>query len=143
MTSPKFDHVGILVDSFGAVADFMATWIGLDIVVPHREEALGLDILWVDVDGVGLEFICPFDPDTKAAELLRQGRGGVHHVAFQVHELDGMLQDLGRAGVRLNDAAPRPGVHGSRIAFVDPTSTDGVLIELVEHLVPNTRELHG
>ncbi len=79
-----------------------------------------------------LEVIQPTDPDGPIARFLARRGEGLHHVAYQVPDIEAALRRLHDAGVRLIDEAPRDGAHGWRIAFVHPESCAGVLTELVE-----------
>ena len=83
------------------------------------------------VGGSQLEFIQPTDPDGGVARFIERRGEGVHHVAFEVEDLQGQLDRLAAEGVQLIDTTPREGLSGS-IAFIHPRATRGVLIELVD-----------
>ena len=85
----------------------------------------------VRVGGSQIEFIQPTDPDGGVARFIERRGEGVHHIAFEVDDLQASLDALGDYGVRLIDAAPREGLSGM-IGFIHPRSTRGVLIELVD-----------
>jgi methylmalonyl-CoA/ethylmalonyl-CoA epimerase len=91
-----------------------------------------MDVRWVRFGGTSLEFIAPRSPDSRVAELLAQGAGGVHHVALAVEDVDAALVMVRARGVTVIDASPRSGAGGTRIAFLDPRDTAGALVELVE-----------
>lgn len=131
MRTPKIDHIGILVDRFDNITNILGEWLGVEIARPEIERALGLEILWLDIGDVALEIIRPVVPNTKAAKLLRDGVRGVHHIAFEVDDVDEKVCRLRTEGIPMLDKQPRPGVHGSRIAFIDPNAVSGTLIELV------------
>lgn len=132
MTRNVIDHVGILVADFAPIRALLNGQLGLEIGQPEVEAELGLEILWVDAEGVTLEFIRPTRSDTAAAELIRQGAAGVHHLGVRVDDIDGTMQRLKDAGIALVDQVARPGAHGSRIAFVEASEASGTRIELVE-----------
>jgi methylmalonyl-CoA/ethylmalonyl-CoA epimerase len=132
MTEHRFHHVGVLVEGFDEIQRVLGGCLGLGIAAPEPEPELGIEILWVTVGGVGLEFIRPLDADSRAAAALSAGKGGVHHVALAVDDLEDSLSELREAGVALLDETPRRGAHGSRIAFIDPAGAGGTLVELVE-----------
>lgn len=81
---------------------------------------------------VRLELLEPTSPDSPVARFLEKRGEGVHHIAYTVDDLEERLRALGEAGVRRIDEQPRPGAHGTRIAFLHPASTGGVLTELCE-----------
>jgi methylmalonyl-CoA epimerase len=125
-------HVGVVVPEFGAIRRVLGAGLGVALSEPEPYAELGIEILWAHAGPVPLELIRPIDDGSSAAALLREGGGGVHHLAFAVDDLEQALDEARAAGVALLDATPRPGTHGSRIAFLDPASAGGTLIELVE-----------
>ena len=85
----------------------------------------------VRVGGSQIEFIQPTDPEGGVAKFIERRGEGVHHICFEVEDLQGTLDSLGESGVRLIDKSPREGLSGM-IGFIHPQSTGGVLIELVD-----------
>ena len=79
-----------------------------------------------------IELVEPAADDSPVTRFLAKSGGGLHHLAYRVDDLEVALERLRSQGVRLIDEVPRPGAHGTRIAFVHPKSTGGVLTELVE-----------
>ena len=79
-----------------------------------------------------IELVEPAADDSPVTKFLAKRGPGLHHLAYRVAHLEDALARLGAAGVRLIDTRPRPGAHGTRIAFVHPSATGGVLTELVE-----------
>jgi methylmalonyl-CoA epimerase len=130
-------HVGVVVPEFGAVERVLGPGLGLALSEPEPYPELGIEVLWAHAGPVPVELIRPLDAGSRAAALLREGGGGVHHLAFAVETLDRALDDARAAGVALLDAVPRRGTHGSRIAFLDPASAAGTLIELIEPAAPH------
>jgi methylmalonyl-CoA epimerase len=126
------NHVGILTDDFDAVSRVLGDVVGLEVSGPDLEADLGIEILWVTVGSLRLEFIRPVDDDGVAAELLRSGQGGVHHVALTVPDIGAAMAECARAGVPTEQEVPQPGVAGSRIAFLRAENVGGALVELVE-----------
>jgi methylmalonyl-CoA/ethylmalonyl-CoA epimerase len=127
-----FAHVGILVEDLAPVARLFGERLGVEVTGPRPEPELGLEVLWVRVGETTLEFISPTDPDSRAAQAIARGEGGVHHVALSVDGLDELLDELDTAGVAIRDRAPRAGAHGTRISFLDPAASGGALVELIE-----------
>ena len=86
----------------------------------------------LDVGENHVELLQPLGPDTPVGKYLAKRGAGIHHVAYQVQDIDAELERLRAAGVELIDQSPRTGIRGSRVAFCHPRSTGGVLTEIVE-----------
>jgi methylmalonyl-CoA/ethylmalonyl-CoA epimerase len=95
-----------------------------------------VDVLVCHAGSQRIELVAPAAPDSPVSRFLETRGGGLHHTAYRVDDLAAALRALAAKGVRLIDEAPRPGAHGTSIAFVHPRSTGGVLIELVEDPKP-------
>ncbi len=132
MTVRGLAHVGVVVEDLAPVAALFGERLGLEVRGPEDEPDLGLAVLWVRAGDTTLEFVAPTRPDSRAAQALERGEGGVHHVALDVTGLDGLLAELADAGVPIRDREPRQGAHGSRVSFLDPAAASGALVELVE-----------
>lgn len=126
------DHVGIAVADIAAAEAFFGGVLGLAIGQPEAVEAQGVQVRFVGHGGARLELLEPLAPDTPVGRFLDKRGPGLHHVALAVQDLDGLLHALAARGVRLIDSTPRTGAGGSRIAFVHPASTGGVLVEFKE-----------
>jgi len=133
----QLHHVGIVVaDLATAVAAYERLGFsgGEHWLMPHQQiEAVTF------AGGPGwVELITPTDPDGPIARFLAKRGDTMHHVAYRVADLDGELERLKAAGVRLIDETPRIGTHGWRIAFLHPESCNGVLTELVDDSGPES-----
>jgi methylmalonyl-CoA/ethylmalonyl-CoA epimerase len=131
---PKFgqlSHVAVLVKDLGNAIERFQSFGGRLLEREHLEES-GTDAAVVEVGGTHLEFLSTRQPDSKVGKLLEQQGEGIHHLSFQVQDLESVLAAARQAGIRLRDQVPRRGLHGRRIAFLDPADTCGILIELVE-----------
>jgi methylmalonyl-CoA/ethylmalonyl-CoA epimerase len=117
---------------------------GLEELVPFYRDVLGMpETLLADADGariVGLvageslvELLEADTPDSPISRFVAKRGPGIHHVCFAVDDLDGALERCRAAGIRLIDDTPRIGAEGKRIAFLHPSATGGVLVELTEH----------
>jgi methylmalonyl-CoA/ethylmalonyl-CoA epimerase len=123
-------HVGIAVPSIDAALSFYRDVLGLE---PGRPEtADGATIVGLTLGDVHVELLEPRDPDSPVARFLAKRGAGIHHVCYRVPDLDGALERCRAAGYRLIDDIPRRGTGGRRIAFVHPTATAGILLELTE-----------
>ena len=126
------DHVGIAVENIETALPVYRDSLGLSLV--HRETVAeqGVDAALLDVGDGHLELLQPLAPETAVGRFLSRSGPGLHHVAYRVGDIEGMLSELRDAGMRLIDDRPRTGIRGSRVAFVHPGSTGGVLTEIVQ-----------
>jgi methylmalonyl-CoA/ethylmalonyl-CoA epimerase len=126
------DHVGVAVEDIDAALPFYRDVLKLALV--HREtvEEQGVHAALLDVGDGHVELLAPVGPETGVARFLARRGAGLHHVAYRVQNVEATLAELRAAGVRLIDERPRTGIRGSRVAFVHPGSTGGVLVEIVQ-----------
>jgi methylmalonyl-CoA/ethylmalonyl-CoA epimerase len=128
----RIDHIGVATDDLdGALALYEKT---LGMPLAHREtvESQGVEAALVDVGEGHVELLRPLGPDTPVGKHLEKRGPGLHHVAYAVGDIDDVLERLKGAGVELIDSEPRVGIRDSRVAFVHPRSTGGVLTEIVQ-----------
>src|SRR5438067_13320057 len=121
------DHVGVAVESIDDALAVYRDALGMPLV--HRETVSeqGVDAALLDVGDSHVELLQPLGPDTAVGKFLAKRGPGLHHVAYRVNDIDAALEQLGGAGLRLIDERPRIGIRGSRVAFLHPGSTGGVL----------------
>jgi methylmalonyl-CoA/ethylmalonyl-CoA epimerase len=128
----RIDHIGVATDDLdGAIALYEDT---LGMPVAHREtvESQGVEAVLLDVGEGHVELLRPLGPDTPVGKYLEKKGPGLHHVAYAVEDIEGVLAKLKDAGIQMIDSEPRVGIRESRVAFVHPRSTGGVLTEIVE-----------
>jgi methylmalonyl-CoA/ethylmalonyl-CoA epimerase len=128
----RIDHIGVATDDLeGALAIYEKT---LGMPLAHREtvESQGVEAVLLDVGDGHVELLRPLSPDTPVGKYLEERGPGLHHVAYAVGDIDDVLGQLKDAGVELIDSEPRVGIRDSRVAFVHPRSTGGVLTEIVQ-----------
>jgi methylmalonyl-CoA/ethylmalonyl-CoA epimerase len=130
------NHIGIAVRSLDAHRDFYervlgATWEGTE-EVPSQKVRVAFYRIGPADDGVRLELLEPTDDDSPVAKFIEKRGEGVHHLAYTVADIDARLRELREHGVRLIDETPRTGAHHTRIAFLHPKGSAGVLTELVQ-----------
>jgi len=126
------DHVGIAVSDLDrAIALYEGTF-GMPLV--HREtvEEQGVEAVLLDVGDGHIELLSPLGPETVVGKFVEKRGEGLHHVAYRVDDIDAALANLKKVGIELIDSEARIGIRGSRVAFLHPKSTGGVLTELVE-----------
>ena len=126
------NHIGIAVRSIDAQRPFYENHLGAVFegveVVSDQKVRVG----FFRVGDVRLELLEPTDPSSTIAAFLEKRGEGLHHVAYTVERIEDRIAELKQAGLRMIDEAPRPGAHHTRIAFVHPKSSCGVLTELCE-----------
>jgi methylmalonyl-CoA/ethylmalonyl-CoA epimerase len=128
----RIDHIGVATDDLdGAIALYEGT---LGMPVAHREtvESQGVEAVLLDVGEGHVELLRPLGPDTPVGKYLDKKGPGLHHVAYAVDDIEAVLGRLKEAGIEMIDSEPRAGIRDSRVAFVHPRSTGGVLTEIVE-----------
>jgi methylmalonyl-CoA/ethylmalonyl-CoA epimerase len=128
----RIDHIGVATDDLdGAIALYEGK---LGMPVAHREtvESQGVEAVLLDVGEGHVELLRPLGDDTPVGKYLAKKGPGLHHVAYAVGDIDQVLGKLKEEGVELIDSEARQGIRNSRVAFVHPKSTGGVLTELVE-----------
>jgi methylmalonyl-CoA epimerase len=128
----RIDHIGVAVADLEAAIALHADTYGM--VVAHRETvaAQGVEAVLLDVGENHVELLRPLSDDTPVGRFLAKRGPGLHHVAYQVADIDATLGRLREDGVRLIDATPRVGIRGSRVAFLHPSASCAVLTEIVE-----------
>ena len=126
------DHVGVAVDDLEAALALYRDTLGMPLV--HRETVAeqGVEAALLDVGESHIELLSPLGPDTAVGKFLARKGPGLHHVAYRVDSVDDALAALSKAGMRLIDEQPRTGIRNSRVAVVHPSSTGGVLPEIVQ-----------
>ncbi len=128
----RIDHIGVAVDQIEPSLELYRDCLKLRVA--HREvvSEQGVEAVLLDVGENHVELLAPLGADTPVGRFLAKRGPGLHHVAYQVDDIDATLAELKRAGMALIDQEPRGGIRGSRVAFMSPGGTQGVLTEIVE-----------
>jgi LAO/AO transport system kinase len=127
---PKIHHVGIAVRSLEEAAARFGDLLGLGRGASYDLPEFGVKALFLTVGDANLELLEPLGARSTVASFLEKRGEGMHHVCFEVEDIEQSLADLKARGARLIDEKPRPGAGGHLVAFVHPKSTHGVLVEL-------------
>ena len=127
----KINHLGIAVDNLDEAVAFYRDTLGLP--PSHIEEFEGMRIAFIPVGESELELLEPVDTDGAIARFLKTHGPGIQHVAFEVDDVDATVADLQAKGARLIDQVPRAGADNTRIAFLHPKGSYGVLIEVCQY----------
>lgn len=126
------DHVGVAVQDIDSALALYRDALRMTLV--HRETVVeqGVDAALLDVGEGHIELLAPLGPETAVGKFLTRRGPGLHHVAYRVASVQETLTACAAAGLRLIDQTPRAGIRGSRVAFLHPASTGGVLTEIVQ-----------
>ena len=124
------DHVGIAVSDLQQSLAFFRDAIGLELEAPEEVPSQRVRAHFLAAGGATVELVEPTAPDSPIANYLEKRGSGLHHLCLRVDDIIAALGEMKAKGVRLIDEQPRPGAHGSLVAFIHPASTHGVLVEL-------------
>jgi methylmalonyl-CoA epimerase len=128
----RIDHIGVAVEDIDAAIELYRDSFGMELA--HREtvESQGVEAVLLDVGDGHVELLAPLGPETPVGKFMAKNGAGLHHVAYAVDDIDAALEKIAAAGIQLIDSEPRVGIRDSRVAFLHPRSTGGVLTEIVE-----------
>ena len=126
------DHIGVAVEDLDEAVRLYSEQLGMP--VQHREVVVeqGVEAVLLGVGESHIELLRPLGPDTAVGKFIAKRGKGLHHVAYASDDIEATLQQLAAAGIELIDSEPRVGIRDSRVAFLKPGSTGGVLTEIVE-----------
>lgn len=128
----RIDHIGVAVEDIDAAIELYEG--SFEMKLAHREtvDSQGVEAVLLDVGEGHVELLAPLGPETPVGKYMAKNGAGLHHVAYAVDDIDATLEKLAAAGLQLIDSKPRVGIRDSRVAFLHPRSTGGVLTEIVE-----------
>jgi methylmalonyl-CoA/ethylmalonyl-CoA epimerase len=124
------DHIGIAVADLDAALTFYRDALGLEIDAPEEVASQRVRAHFIPAGEAALELLEATADDSPIAKYVAKRGPGLHHITLRVDDIAAALAQLKARGVRLIDDAPRPGAHGSLVAFIHPASAHGVLVEL-------------
>lgn len=128
----KIDHIGIATNT---LAESLAVWrdvVGLEVDSSEEVHEQGVRIAMLPLGEIHIELLEPLTQDSPVGKYLNKRGPGIHHLAIEVEDIRATLAKLAAKGARLIDKEPRTGARGCLVAFIHPSSTNGVLLELVE-----------
>lgn len=132
----KIDHIGIATSGIAEIADFYRDALGLQVEDVEEVAEQKVRVAMLPLGESRIELLEPTTSDSPISKFLAKRGPGIHHVAIRVENIRESLRKMQEAGARLIDEEPRTGAGGCLVAFVHPSSTGGVLVELVEHHEP-------
>ena len=128
----KINHIAVAVNNIEEAAKFYQNVLGLtltgvEVVVPQKTK-----VGFFRIGESNIELVQPSEPDSPLVKFLETKGQGIHHVCFEVDDVESEVKAFLDKGATLVDRKPRPGAHNTKVAFVHPKSSNGVLIELCE-----------
>ena len=129
----KLDHIGLATRQLDEGLALWRDTLGLSVDATEDIAEQGVRIAMLAIGDTHVELLEPTSPESPVGKFLTKRGPGIHHVAVAVEDIHASLADLKKRGARLIDETPRVGARGCLVAFIHPATTNGVLLELVQH----------
>ena len=129
----KIDHIAIATRHLAEATAVWKSVLGVEVESTEEVAEQGVRVAMLPVGDTHIELLEPLAPDSPISKFLEKRGPGLHHVAVRVKDISAVLDQLKAKGTRLIDEAPRRGARGCLVAFIHPSATNGVLLELVQH----------
>ena len=129
----KIEHIGIATRALGDALDFWQGVLGLEVEHTEAVTDQKVRVAMLPIGESQIELLEATSPDSPIANFMEKRGPGIHHIAIRVDDIHAELAKLKEKGARLIDETPRVGAGGCLVAFVHPSSANGVLLELVQH----------
>ena len=128
----RIDHIGVAVDDLDGAVKLYSESFGMREQDRETVAAFDVEAVLLEIGEGHVELLKPLSTESGVARFIERNGPGLHHVAYQTSDIDSALEQVKAAGLDLIDQEPRAGIRGSRVAFLHPKATGGVLTELVE-----------
>jgi len=128
----KINHIGVAVTSLDEALPFYRDMLGMAFLGIEEVAEQKVKVAMLQVGESKIELLEPTSSESPVTKFLEKNGPGIHHVAYEVEDIEGAIARLEGDGARMIDRTPRTGAHGARIAFVHPKSSNGVLTELCQ-----------
>jgi methylmalonyl-CoA/ethylmalonyl-CoA epimerase len=128
----KIEHIGVAVQDIEKSVHLFRDLLGIPLEKVYESEAIKTKIAFFPLGDSTIELIEPMNPASPAAKFIQKRGEGIHHICLGVENVEAALNDFAAKGIELLDQKPRRTQDGRLIAFLNPKSTNGVLIELME-----------
>jgi methylmalonyl-CoA/ethylmalonyl-CoA epimerase len=128
----KINHIGIAVKSLDDAIPFYRDNLGMAFAGIEEVPEQKVRVAMLGVGESKIELLEPTSAESPVAKYIEKNGAGIHHIAYEVDDIETAIAKLLRDGVRMIDETPRQGAHGTRIAFIHPKSSGGVLTELCQ-----------
>lgn len=128
----KINHIGIAVKSLEETLPFYRDNLGMKFMGIEDVAEQKVRVAMLQIGESKIELLEPTSEDSPVAKFIEKNGAGIHHVAYEANDIEAAIAKLLSEGARMIDEKPRPGAHGTRIAFIHPKSSNGVLTELCQ-----------
>ncbi|WP_298270238.1 methylmalonyl-CoA epimerase [Geobacter sp.] len=128
----KINHIGIAVASLEETIPFYRDRLGMTFKGTEEVPEQKVRVAFLQIGASKIELLEPTSAESPIAKFLEKSGPGIHHIAYEVEDIEAAIARLMADGARMIDSVPRHGAHGTRIAFVHPKSSGGVLTELCQ-----------
>lgn len=128
----KIDHIGIATRQLREATALWQDVLGLEVDFTEVVDEQGVRVAMLPIGETHIELLEPLTPESPIGKFLDKRGPGIHHIAIRVDDIRASLGQLKEKGARLIDETPRIGAGGCLVAFIHPSSTNGVLLELVQ-----------
>jgi methylmalonyl-CoA/ethylmalonyl-CoA epimerase len=128
----KINHIAIAVNNIEEATKFYHEVMGLTLSGVEVVTAQKTKVGFFKIGESNIELVQPAEPDSPLVKFLETKGQGIHHICFEVEDVEAEVKDYLDKGATLIDQKPRPGAHNTKVAFIHPKSSSGVLIELCE-----------
>lgn len=129
----KIDHIGIAVHSLEETLPIYTDIFQMKLEGIETVESQGVKVAFLHAGNTMIELLEAVTEESAIAKFIEKRGQGIHHIAYQVEGISERIAELKEKGIRMIDETPRPGAHGTNVAFLHPKSAAGVLYELCEH----------
>lgn len=128
----KINHIGIAVQSLADAIPFYRDNLGMAFMGTEEVSDQKVTVAFFQIGESKIELLEPTADDSPVAKFIEKNGAGIHHIAYEVEDIEAAIAKLTADGARMIDAVPRNGAHGARIAFIHPKTSRGVLTELCQ-----------
>lgn len=132
----KIDHIAVAVRDVEKAAEFYEKVLGLKLGGIEEVEGMDVKVGFIPIGDTRIELVQPLNPESGVAKFIEKRGEGIHHICYEVEDVEKALKTYKERGAMLIDEFPRKGAHSTLVGFVHPKSTGGVLTELTQHLLP-------
>lgn len=128
----KINHIGIAVQSLTDAVPFYRDNLGMAFMGTEEVAEQKVTVAFLQIGESKIELLEPTADDSPVAKFIEKNGAGIHHIAYEVEDIEAAIAKLTADGARMIDSVPRNGAHGARIAFIHPKTSRGVLTELCQ-----------
>lgn len=129
----KIDHIGVVVKSIEDALKLYNDLLGLEITGEEVLEDRGLKVAFIKAGDTRIELLEPLHENSEISGFLAKKGEGIHHIAYEIDNVKDMISKSKELGLKPLSDEPKPGAHNTKVVFLHPKTTNGVLVELVEH----------